>query len=298
MSKIIYLADIDNPKYSFFKDIEAELKKGNEVEVINDRAFDAQTLVEKCATADMLLFHHGGVYTDTAINFAMSLERIKQILQMVKCKKVCWFLDKVWFLNNSTIEDIAPLTDLILLNDDTWARRHKYENVKTLRCGTPDVKEGEENEKYKCLVSYYGEVFGFTEPYLKAMKKAFGRKFKVFSNVYGKELADLVKSSKFVFVPVQPNDEFYWSHKIYEILALGGCPIFPRLYGLQDEGFVSGEHYLGYKHPQEIKAMVEGTEDTSDIIKAGKKLVKKYTYANRVKELLKLCNQQSVSAKV
>lgn len=288
--KIIYWYNFEDPKYGFTKDIKSSLKKlGHKVEAINDRDFDIKEFIEKCNKADLLFFHQGGIYTDSEMNYAISLERLKQILKMVKCKKVCWFMEKVWFLNNETMEQILPLTDLVFLNDETWLRRHKYENVFPLHSGTGVALEGKENIKYKCDIVFYGETYGFRRPFINYLKDRYGRRFKVFNYIYGQELADLIKSSKIVFSPIQPNDEFYWDNRIYEVLNHGGLLLSPKLYGLEEEGFVIGEHYLGYKRIEDlIKIIDEVLENgAGSIAEDGREFVKRFSYENRLKEIFK-----------
>ena len=101
MSKILYFTNPTEPSYGFTKDIESSLKKlGHKVETINDRDFDIELLLNKAKDSDLFLFHQGGVYTDSEINYSMSIERLKQILSGIQCKKVCWFFEKALFLND------------------------------------------------------------------------------------------------------------------------------------------------------------------------------------------------------
>ena len=286
--KIIYWYNQEDPKYGFTKDIESSLKKKHKVESINDREFDIEELVKKCKKADLLLFHQGGIHMENEINYSVSLERLKQILQAVKCKKVCWFLEKVWFLNNETMEQIIPFADYIFLNDGTWARRHNYENVFALHSGAGKSFKGKPQDKYKCDIAFYGMVHGFRKPFINMLKDRYGRRFKVFNFAYGPELADLIASSKLIFSPIQPNDEFYWDNRIYEVLNYGGTLVHPKLYGLEEEGFIFGKHYLGYKTVNDLietidKALEEGT---GDIAETGRKFVQKYTWDNRIKTLM------------
>jgi hypothetical protein len=292
---ILYFTNTEDLRYGFTKDIESSLEKlKHEVEVVNDRDFDIKELLEKVKKVDLFLFHQGGIYTDSTINYQVSLERLKQILTAIKCKKVCWFMDKVWFLNDQTMEDIIPLTDFVFLNDESWARRHKYKNVFGLHSGVGTVLEGKPRKEYTCDVAFYGEVHGFRKPFLEMLKKNFGGRFKVFSNVFGQDLADLITSAKMIFVPVQPNDEFYWDNRIYQILGHGGLAIYPRLYGLQEEGFISGKHYVGYKMAHELKQIIldASKNDNTKIKEEGKQFIQQFNYDNRVQELLCKINQK------
>lgn len=293
--KILYFTNTEDPKYGFTKDIESSLQKiGHIVDVVNDRNFDIKLLMLKAAKSDLFLFHQGGIYTDNIINYQVSLERLRQILTGIKCKKVCWFFDKGWFLNDQTLEEIIPLTDFTFLNDDAWARRHKYENVFCLHAGAGKALKGKPRKEYQCEIAFYGEVYNFRKPFIELLKRNFGSKFKVFSNVFGQDLADLIASAKMIFVPVQPNNDFYWDNRIYQVLAQGGLIIYPRLFGLGEEGFISGKHYIGYKMAHELKQIIADTikNNNTEIKEEGQQFVERFSYYNRIKELLCKINQK------
>lgn len=292
--KILYLYDKENKKYDF-EEIESSLKKsGHEVTSFDDRNFDIKELMFIANNYDLFLFHHGGVYTDNEINYAISLERLKQILAGIKIKKVCWFFDKVWFLNDRTMEEIIPLTDYVFLNDGNWVRRHNYKNVYELHSGTGKKYTGKKNDKYKADIVFYGEVEGYRKPFIELLKNEYGARFKIFNNVFGQDLADLIASAKIIFAPVVPNEDFYWDNRIYQVLQQGGTLLYPRLYGLSEEGFISGKHYLGYKRPQELKQLIDDYLEKPDkeISKAGQEFVKKFTYIKRLETIWKTLNQK------
>ena len=148
--------------------------------------------------------------------------------------------------------------------------------------------QGKAKKEYKCDIAFYGNVYGFRKPFIEMLKKEFGNKFKIFSNVYGQDLADLITSAKMIFVPVQPNDEFYWDNRIYQILGHGGLAVYPRLFGLQEEGFVSEKHYIGYKKAHDLRQIISDTlkNNNNKIRKEGQKFVQRFSYINRIKELL------------
>lgn len=289
--KILHFYDTENLRYGFFKDIDDSLKEqGHEVTTMNDRDFDIKELMFTANNYDLFLYHHGGIYTDDEINYAISLERLKQILAGIKIKKVCWFFDKGWFLNDRTLETIIPLTDYVFLNDGNWVRRHNYTNVYELHSGTGKKYKGKPKDKYKADVVFYGEVEGYRKPFIDLLKNEFGAKFKIFNNVFGQDLADLIASVKIIFVPVLPNEDFYWDNRIYQVLQQGGLLLYPRLYGLSEEGFVSGRHYLGYKRPQELKQLILDNlkNPNKDIAKAGQEFVKQFSYKDRLNEIWKI----------
>jgi hypothetical protein len=154
--------------------------------------------------------------------------------------------------------------------------------------------EGKPRKEYQCDIAFYGEVHGFREPFIKMLKNNFGSKFKIFSNVFGQDLADLIASVKMIFVPIQPNNEFYWDNRIYQVLAQGGLIIYPRLFGLEEEGFISGKHYIGYKMAHELKQIISDAikNDNTRIKEEGNQFVERFSYDNRIKELLCKINQK------
>jgi hypothetical protein len=278
--KVLYFT---NPKKGYTKEIESSLKKlGHKVDVVDDTNFDIKELMAKAYVSDMFLFHQGGIHTENEVDYMVSKVRLKQILEGIKCKKVWWFFEKGWLLNDKTLEDIIPLTTHTFLNDGSWVRRHKYPNVTELHMGAPKPIKGTPREELKCEIAFYGEVYGFRKPFIDLLKKTYGRGFKVFNNV---NVPDLVASAKMIFTPIQPNDDYYWDGRIYEILAHGGIAIYPKLQGLEEEGFVSGKHYMGYKRPHELEAIL--TDVIMGKVKPdGQKFVKQFSWENRVRKII------------
>jgi len=297
MKKVLYFADLISEQYGFTEDIKKALEKEREVIAItvNDRDFDYENLIKKIEKVDLFLFHHGGVDTSSDFAFSASLERLKQLLSIIKCKKVWWMPDKMWFLNDRIGEEIMPLVDYAFFNDGNWVRRHKYENAFELHMGTGQKKKGKYRKEYDLEATFIGVPYNFRKPFLDRLRQEYGNKFKIFSNVWGRDFNNLCVSAKYVFVPPVPNEEFYWDNRIYEVLNAGGLLVYPRLYGLEQEGFVDGVHYLTYKRWDDLKAILEDyadkEKDRKEIAEAGQKFVRNnFTYEKRIKELLKNVN--------
>jgi len=291
MKNIVYFADFSEPQYAFTKEIERTLKTKYKVESVNDRDFDMADLLKKAKKVDLFLFHQGGVHTDTEMNYPVSVERLKQILTAITCKKVCWFTDKVWFLNDKTMEETIPLIDYVFLNDDTWVRRHKYDNVFPLHLATGSALKGLPKKEYACDLAFYGEIYGFNKPYIEFLKSEYGARFKVFPTLIGQDLADLIASAKMIFTPVQPYEEFYWDDRIYQILNHRGLALFPMFEGLKEEGFIAGEHYLGYKMVHQLRGIIDhylsSREEREKIKEQGYKFIQRFSYEERIKEIMK-----------
>lgn len=294
--KILFLADFSNKQYQFTKHIKKALEKEHEVIAINDRTINYKELIDKSQNVDMLLTLHGGIDTTGDFQFAASLERLKQYLTIVKCKKVWWMPDKMWFLNDKLGEQITPLMDYAFFNDGNWVRRHKYKNAFELHMGAEPKPKGKYRKEYDLEVAFAGAVYNFRKPFLDRLRQEYGNKFKIFSDIWGQDFLDLCKSAKFIFSPPVPNDEFYWDNRIYETLSAGGCLVYPKLYGLKEEGFTAGFHYLGYKRWDDLLGILrmysDNKEERDDVAEMGESFVYSFcTYDRRIKTLMDKVNE-------
>jgi Glycosyl transferases group 1 len=291
--RVLYFAS-ENPNYPI-KDIELALKKlGHKVDRISDTEFDMADLVEKSKEADLFLFHHGGINTQDEFSFQLSSARLQNILNEVKCKKIWWYLDKGWATADIVLERIVPWTDLTFINDDTWRRRNKFENVFCLHCGAGKPIEGRVVKEYSVAdVGMIGNIYGIRKAFFDNLRQQFGRKFKIFQKVYGQDFADVCKSVKVLVAPIYPYDDFYWSDLVYKITNAGGFIVHPRLHGLKEEGWVNGKDYVSYRMWPELLETIKyfldpaHQEEREKIIKAGQEKVRnQFTYEHRLKEML------------
>lgn len=292
--RILYFTNLKYLKH-LSKDIEEALKKlGHNVLTINDQDFKMDELITNANICDMFLFHQGGVSTDNEYEFRLSLARLHTILQSIKTKKTLWFVDKVWGSSDLMMESIVSMVDWAFINDDTWVRRHKYPNVSTLHCGVGKKRPlGKFNKELECDIAFIGKVYGTRTVFVENLRQQFGRRFKVFQGVHDKEFDDLCQSVKIIVSPNFPMDDFYWSNRIYKILGCGGFLIHPRLFGLKEEGFIEGKHYVGYKSWNELLFHLdhflkpENHNELNSIAQNGRDFVhKNFNYIKRLKELL------------
>lgn len=294
--KILYLANFTDKPYKFTNEIKKELEQHHSVTAIDDSNFEMKEVVEKSKDCDMFLFHHGGISTDSDLEFQMTLMRLKQLLEIIKCKKVLWFPEKVWMLSDQIMEEIVPMVDSAYFNDDTWVRRHKYKNTHGLHFAAEESFKGEYREEYDLDVAFVGNPSAFRKPFIDNLRQQFGNKFKVFTNVWDEDFADLCFSAKIIFVPNIPFDDFCWCNRIYNTLANGGFMVHPRFYGLGEQGFKDGVHYVGWKTWHDLlptmKEYIDLPKERKKIAKAGRDFVlKNHTYKERVKELCELESQ-------
>lgn len=283
--KIIYFNNPLNPVES---EIASSLKK-YDLKSFNIANFDIKEMLKECEDADLFLFH-GTVIADNDINYLMMIERLKVILMNIKCKKVMWFFEKVWGTRAQIVDALLPLLDKAFFVDETWVRRTKEPNIFPLHPAQLGLK-GEEKEELKADIIYVGKMYGTRTEEFSFLKETFGERVKFYDDKYGQDLADLCASAKIAVVPMFPFDDFYWSDRVYEYMSNGVMVVHPRTQGLTDEGFEDGKHYYSYNNNNELATilieMLENDKLRKEIAKNGKEFVKKITYKNRIKELIK-----------
>lgn len=191
--------------------------------------------------ADLVLFHH---WHNVNPGFLASLEM----------PKVGWYFDKVWNGRDKWIREIAPLCEKFFLTDGTFAASAGIEQLSVLRqgIGDRDVRAGAWlPHVYPASVAFTGSVYGERAIWAARIERRFGPKFRVFNDVFNRDLYDLCASVPIVVAPPFPSDDHYWSNRIYLILGSGGFLVHPRLAGLADE-FEEGVHYAAYGSEDEL----------------------------------------------
>ena len=283
--KILYLRESNKQA----EDIGEVLKKlGHKVTIIED--FDVDKILEKSKDVDMFFFTRGMVVTGTPADFQFTLHRLQTLLSKMRCKKVFWFTDNIIWLAEEWADGIIPFVDYGFLNDDTWLRRHGYDYIFPLHMGAASTKIGKYRKEYEGDVAFVGKVYGPRVTLIESLKKTYGDRFKIYSDVSKEDFADLCASVKVLISPRFPSDEFYWSGMIYNTLGVEGFMLHPRLYGLE---FEDKKHYIGYSSWDEfIDAInyftdMKHEEERKKIAKAGRiEVIKQYTLKHRLKELI------------
>lgn len=293
--RILFLKD----KNRINDNIETALKQLGHKVITFDK-FDYDEIVKASGKVDLFFFTRGIVETTVPFDFYTTLRRLQGLLQNIKCKKVFWFTDKVIWLSEEWMEGIIPFADYGFLNDETWVRRHSYDNIFSLHLGVQSTNKGKFRKEYEGDIAFTGNIYGPRVSFAEGFKKRYGNKFKIYNNVWGKEFADLCASVKILIAPRFPTDEFYWSDRIYKTLGVKGFMIYPRLYGMDLE---DGKHYVGYSTWKElidsIDYFLEHGEERKKIVNAGRgEVMKKYTYKLRIKELLSKISKTPLSEKI
>lgn len=296
--KFTYLGNFDSEVPTIDQDILYSLKKKGEVFQFDLRKFedaDMQKIIEKANESDMFLFH-GFIPETNDMMLEMILQRVQILLDNIKCKKVLWFFDKIMGNKVKIITKLMDSVDFIFLNDDTWSRRFSSDKIFPLHHAAPEgayIRNGEYKKELACDIAFVGSMYGERLGMYEFLKKKFGDRFVLYDDKFGKNYADLCKSAKIIFVPQHPFDDFYWSERIYTTLASGGFCFHPRSYGLEEEGFVDGKHYMTYHTEQDmfvaLSMLLDKKSDKTreDIAKEGKKFVKGITYSQRLDEIIK-----------
>lgn len=293
--KITYFGNVKKMyRPTIDQEVLKSLKKVADVSFFDIKKFEMKDLIDKANKSDMFLFH-GQVVAPDDITQMLMLERIIAILNAIKpsCKKVMWFIEKVWINRGVTVDRLIPGLDLIFFTDETFLRRMKEPKFFPLHPAAPSkFLKGKFNKDLSCDVAYVGNLYGSRVSEYEFLKDKFGDGVKFFDNKFGQDLADLCASAKVIVVPSFPFDDFCWSDRIYTILAYGGLPFHPRTYGLKEEMFLDGKHYVDYQTEQDfvsgLSMLIDKGSDKfrKEIVKNGQKLVRNITYDDRVRTII------------
>ena len=281
------------------EDIKFSLEKmGHKVVFINDEKFDTKDVIKRGNECDLFFFRTGGVITDNMLNFQLSLTTLQAILSNLKCKKVFWFSSKVWGISEALMEAIIPMVDYGFLNDDTWIRRHRYTNIFPLHEAAPEQNSqlGNYRKEFDNDIVLVGNIYGMGKLLVDNLKAAYGDKFKIYNDVFGRNFYDLCESTKIIISPNFPFDDFYWSDRPYRVLLARGFLLHPRLEELKHELY-DGEHFVSYGSWEELVDLInfwlkpENNRERTKIAQLGRNHVwKKYTYSKRLQGMLDIIN--------
>jgi len=290
--KILYFANHNNTgsdntekhiKFAFEK-------QGHQVVCIDELNFSKNEVINANKDADLFLFHKGGVKD------GLSFMKLIDILGYVTCPKVCWYFDKVWGDREAVMENLLPYIDKLYITDETWLRRNKVENAEVLRqgIGTEDTSLGQEKEELKTEIAFVGTIYGDRIEFVRRLKEKYGEKFRVFGNIFNRDLYDLCASTKIVIAPDSPGDDFYWSSRVYMITGSGGFLLHPRYEGLKSE-FEDKKEIAYYKDFADLCEKIDfylvNAPKRKKIQKAGyEKCIKEFNYEKRCETLLNNLN--------
>jgi len=279
--KVIYLGNFEN-KFSDTteKHIKYALEQlGHKVVTIDETNTSLDEILT--FTGDLFLFHKG-----------IELIDLVELLNKITYKKVFWYFDKVWNDREQWMNTVIPFVDKGFLTDEAWIRSHNYKNIEVLRqgIGNEDTSLGTFKKEYESDIAFLGTVYGERKGFIKALQEVYKDRFRIYNNVFGRDLYDLCASAKIIVAPKFPQNDFYWSSRIYMTLGSGGFLIHPRLEGLKEE-FEEDKHFVAFSSGKELKDKIDyylaHKKERKKIQMAGyKHCLENYTYQDRVKKLL------------
>ena len=290
--KVIYFAKIKQENSDLTEDhIHFAFEKlGHEVKRINESNWNRVELINEMKDADLFLFHKAGIETQ------YSFSRFLEALSIVTCPKVCWYFDKVWGDREVIMTTILPFIDKAFLTDETWIRRNPNPRLGILRqgIGSENTELGVFKKELETEIAFVGQVYGDREKFVKELKDKYGSKFRVFGNIFNRDLYDLMASTKIVVAPNSPSDDFYWSSRVYMILGSGGFLLHPKAEGLKEE-FEDKKHLVYYKDFEDLCKKIDfylkNPKKREEIRMAGyKKCIESFTYLKRCEILLMKLN--------
>ena len=287
--KIGYLGNFNPFAYSTEKLIkEAFEELGHEVICFDERSVNAPSILRqvKLEGIDLFFFHKG-------TRWGFQLEQLIALLLKLTCKKAFWYFDPIHNIpeREMFMEAVIPLVDRGFLTNGTWIKQHTYKNLTWLLQGCKKEPLGKYRKEYDYDVVFIGSPYGVREIFVNGLKKKYGDRFKVFSDVFGRDFNDLCASVKVIVSPKFPSNDWFWSNRVYKVLGAGGFLIHPYCEGLK-EHFVSGKEYETYQDQEELFMKIDyylkNSEERKSIQKAGYlRAIKDHTYTLRIKQLLK-----------
>jgi len=287
--KILYLGNWNPFVYSTEKLVkEAFEELGHEVITVDERSINAPEILKtaKYENVDLFFFHKG-------TRWGFQLDQLVELLLRLTCKKAFWYFDPIHNIpeREQWMQTVIPLVDKGFLTNGTWIKQHKYKNLEWLLQGCKEESLGKKRKKYECDIAFTGSIYGTRAIFVDALKKKYGDRFKVFSDVFGKDFNDLCASAKIMISPKFPSDNWFWSNRIYKTIGAGGFMLHPYCEGLEKH-YTAGKHYDNYQEEEELFMKIDyylkHDKERKAIQKAGyEKSIKDHTYAKRVKKLIK-----------
>jgi hypothetical protein len=266
---------------------EAFEELGHEVICFDERSVSAphilRTIKEK--NIDLFFFHKG-------TRWGFQLGQLIELLLRLTCKKAFWYFDPIHNIpeREEFMQSVIPFVDKGFLTNGTWIKQHTYKNLVWLLQGCKKEPLGKKRKEYECDIAFTGSTYGVRNLFVEGLKKKYGDKFKVFSDVFGSDFNDLCASAKIMVSPKFPSNDWFWSNRIYKTLGAGGFLIHPYCEGLADH-FIAGEDYEDYQDQEELFMKIDyylkHDKERKEIQKAGyEKAIKDHTYTKRIKQLL------------
>lgn len=247
---------------------------------------------------DFILFHK---WSDTS-----AMKRCKVPL-------VFWYFDLVDFPDPTLaerckkrrewMEHVMPCVHLGFCTDGDWVERDRTGKLVTLRQGADErvVGLGEREPGYK---EAYDTLFTGIRAgggskrvsFVDEIQRTYGDRFyHVTKGVHGRELANLIASSKIVVAPDGPVTDRYWSNRVYNALGFGAFLLHPYCEELLKE--YEGDGMLLYRTREQLHRMIANAlaypSDRKDIAGRGLKITQeRFLYRHRCEELIRIVKER------
>lgn len=221
-------------------------------------------------------------------------------LARIRMPKVFWYFDLV-SQNDLTMEkrnanrmqwmhDITPLVDLGFCTDGDWVEQDESGKLLQL-CQGMDERQmknfvlGASPDK-SIDILMMGTLNGGTvrRSFVSEMSNQWGSRFHhVQQGVHGRELLDLIRSSKIVVAPDGPITNKYWSNRVYLMLGMGAFLLHPYCLELSKQ-YEHSKHLLYYRSRGDLYAMLH--EYLSDDRTVHRDLIARAGYQHTLEEHL------------
>lgn len=233
------------------------------------------------------------------------------IIKKIPYPKVFWYFDLVNYADNGIqtrcqerirwMHNTTPYVDLGFCTDGDWVNQDRTKKLICLRQGADIRKVGmgtPSEERTPILFTGIKTNAGNQRAnFVATMASRYGNKFLHKSEgVYGKELADLIASSRIVVAPDSPVTDNYWSNRVYLTLGFGGFLLHPLCQQLQGH-YTHGKQIIYYEGRRDLYDRIEyylyNPTDRKAISQAAlERTIKEHTYTHRVETLLNIVKER------
>lgn len=273
---------------------------GHLVIKVDTRNATIKQLQAAASQADVLLYAKFGV--------PIPQDEVAQFLTSLEIPKVCWVFDLFWGLPHREVmvRGIQYTgADLFLSTDG--GNDDKFESIGIhnilLRQGIDETELGRvSTDKQNYPIAFIGSLnksWPYRQKLLALLNKRYPRQFAHHGkdgSIRHRDLSEFVSSVEIV-VGDSVRSPRYWSNRVYEIIGRGGFFIHQDVEGLSEE-FKPYKHFVPYTHGnfaslyEIIDYYLGHNLDREKIALAGMEHCKKYTYTERVKQLLEIIKRE------
>jgi hypothetical protein len=231
-------------------------------------------------------------------------------MRAIHCPKVFWWFDLVNYPDSTLnarcsqrvtwMSEVVPEVLVGFCTDGDWVSRDTTGKLVWLTQGADErvVGVGKKTVNIDVLFTGYNRNCGEgRESFVREVRERYGKKFHhVERGIYGRELADLIASSKVVVAPDHPVTDRYWSNRVYTTLGFGGFLLHPYAEGLWKQ-YTPGIHLVTYRNRSElfyyIDRMVADRETATTVSQLGlRRTITHHLYRHRCEELVKIVKER------